>query len=292
VQTNEMRYVYNGNLVIQERDANNVPQVSYTRGKDLSGSFEGAGGIGGLLARTDHSTFTPQSTGYYHSDGNGNVTALINTNQIVVARYEFDPFGNMVSLSGPLADVNLYRFSSKEFHLNSGLIYYLYRFYDPNLQRWQHRDPIAELGGINLYRFVENVPTRGIDAFGLRWWNWIPVLNLLNCFVTEPGEKTHDYHVPSPTCQECKGDSGPAIKRCRDAVNSQAGKYASPIAGDILVDFVEDGIIAAGGLAWKPIWLLLIPNGIATACSLKTFSNVRDASSQYADTVCVCPDCP
>ena len=37
--------------VIQER---NVPQVTYTRGLDLSGSLEGAGGIGGLLGRTAH----------------------------------------------------------------------------------------------------------------------------------------------------------------------------------------------------------------------------------------------
>ena len=56
----EIRYVYDGNLVIQERDANNLPLVTYTRGKDLAGTFEGAGGIGGLLARTDHSTLNPQ----------------------------------------------------------------------------------------------------------------------------------------------------------------------------------------------------------------------------------------
>ena len=50
--TNEVRYVYDGNLVVQERDANNLCQVTYTRGKDLSGELEGAGGIGGLLAST------------------------------------------------------------------------------------------------------------------------------------------------------------------------------------------------------------------------------------------------
>jgi YD repeat-containing protein len=48
LQTNEVRYVYDGNLVVQERNANNLPQVSYTRGNDLSGTLQGAGGIGGL----------------------------------------------------------------------------------------------------------------------------------------------------------------------------------------------------------------------------------------------------
>ncbi len=42
---------------------------TYTRGLDLSGTLEGAGGIGGLLART-----LSGASYYYHADGNGNVT--------------------------------------------------------------------------------------------------------------------------------------------------------------------------------------------------------------------------
>jgi len=34
--------------------------------------------------------------------------------------YLYDPYGNILSQSGPLADLNLYRFSSKEFHVASG----------------------------------------------------------------------------------------------------------------------------------------------------------------------------
>ena len=164
VQTNEVRYVYDANLVIQERDANNLPTISYTRGRDFSGSLQSASGIGGLLARTDHGS---QLTVYYHADGNGNVTALINAQQLIVAKYLYDSFGNVLSMSGPLADANLYRFSSKEYHPNSGLVYYLYRYYEPNLQRWPNRDPIDELGGLNLYRFVGNDPVNSVDFLGL-----------------------------------------------------------------------------------------------------------------------------
>ena len=161
-----VRYVYDGNVVVQERDQLNIPQITYTRGRDLSGSFEGAGGIGGLLALSQVATLSPQHF-YYHSDANGNVTALISTNQQIAARYLYDPFGNTLSASGPVADVNLYRFSSKELHSPSSLVYYLYRFYDPNLQRWPNRDPIGERGGMNLYRFVGNSPVRRIDPVGL-----------------------------------------------------------------------------------------------------------------------------
>jgi YD repeat-containing protein len=50
--TGETRYLYDGRRVIQERSSANTPTVTYTRGSDLSGSLEGAGGIGGMLARS------------------------------------------------------------------------------------------------------------------------------------------------------------------------------------------------------------------------------------------------
>jgi RHS repeat-associated protein len=172
VQTNEVYYVYDGNVVIQERTANNLPATTYTRGKDLSGSLEGAGGIGGLLSMTLNTQPGPSSSNSYcyHSDGNGNVTMLINASQAVVAKYLYDAFGNILSAAGSFAQQNVYRFSSKEAHLNSGLVYYLYRYYDANLQRWPNRDPIGigEDGGINLYQFVENNANTFSDSYGMQ----------------------------------------------------------------------------------------------------------------------------
>lgn len=170
-QTDEVHYIYDGNVVVQERDANNLPKVTYTRGNDLSGTLQGAGGIGGLLARSDNTQLIIGSSSahaYYHADGNGNVTMLINNLQLIVAKYLYDPFGNMLSMSGSLANANIYRFSSKEWNDNPGLYYYLYRFYDPNLQRWPNRDPIEERGGKNLYRFVGNDPIHHVDMLGLQ----------------------------------------------------------------------------------------------------------------------------
>jgi RHS repeat-associated protein len=203
-QTNEIRFVYDGNLVIQERDLNNQPQGTYTRCKDLSGSLQGAGGIGGLLARSDRAQSIPGmvtsggvsefgTPSYYHADGNGNITMLIAASQMIVAKYLYDPFGNTLARSGLLADVNNYRFSSKEWNGNSGLYYYLYRYYDPNLQRWVNRDPFLDEGfgavqmgfyleqvlfryikpnrflvDQNLYDFVGNDPADEYDYLGLR----------------------------------------------------------------------------------------------------------------------------
>lgn len=92
---------------------------------------------------------------------------MLNSSQSMVARYRYDPFGNTISTSGSLATANTYRFSSKEIHVNSGMYYYGYRFYDPNLQRWSNRDPINENGGLNLYRFAANDPLSQADTDGL-----------------------------------------------------------------------------------------------------------------------------
>jgi RHS repeat-associated protein len=198
--TNEVRYVYDGMLVVQERDANNLPQVSYTRGNDLSGDLQGAGGIGGLLARTanpqmlDAST-QPQAHAYYHADGNGNITALVNTNGIVVARYSYDPYGNFIGMSGVLAEANIYRFSSKEYHANSGIYCYGYRYYEPNLQRWLNRDLIGEMGGINLYQMVDNNSVNEIDAFGQSKYNRAWPTTQQNC---PPSQITAQWNHPIP----------------------------------------------------------------------------------------------
>src|SRR5690606_7572067 len=86
-KTNEVRLLYDGVAVMQERDGNNTPVVSYTR----TGSAP--------LARTDHGS---SSHAFYHTDGNLNVTVLVNSSQLIVAKYLYDPFGNTLAVSGPL----------------------------------------------------------------------------------------------------------------------------------------------------------------------------------------------
>jgi RHS repeat-associated protein len=160
-------YFYDGMRVIQER-LGGSPTVSYTRGTDLSGTLEGAGGIGGPLARSSsYVSGTWTNHNFYHADGNGNITYLESASQGLAASYRYDPFGNTLYSSGTLASANTYRFSSKEIHPNSGIYYYLYRFYDPNLQRWLNRDPLGEAGGLNLYAYCLNSPLNFYDPDGL-----------------------------------------------------------------------------------------------------------------------------
>jgi RHS repeat-associated protein len=99
----------------------------------------------------------------------------------------------LLAAVGPLADQNLYRFSSKERDPNSGQYYYGYRFYDSNLQRWINRDPIGELGSHDLFTFAGNGPIGRIDADGYTW--------------TVSGPKNVSY----PTIKCKKGKPAPSV---------------------------------------------------------------------------------
>jgi hypothetical protein len=51
--------------------------------------------------------------------------------------------------------------------IETGLFYYGYRYYSPELGRWTRWDPIGEEVSLNLYSFVNNAPAEYIDIIGL-----------------------------------------------------------------------------------------------------------------------------
>jgi RHS repeat-associated protein len=138
---------------------------SYTWGLDLSGTPQGAGGVGGLLAVIVHSGFT--NSAYYPSyDGNGNIVAwTLEGTPAPVSRREYDAFGNTLVEQG--VSPSAYGFSTKMQDAETGLYYYGYRFYDPVTGRWPSRDPIGERGGSNIYGFLANSGVNNVDILGL-----------------------------------------------------------------------------------------------------------------------------
>ena len=85
----------------------------------------------------------------------------------IVASYVYDAFGRNLASAGPHADMFRFRFSTKYHDPESGLVYYGYRFYSPNLARWLSRDPLEEQGGLNLYAFCGNDALDRFDPHGL-----------------------------------------------------------------------------------------------------------------------------
>jgi len=163
-------FIYDGWNVIEETIApvtGPVETAEAVWGTDLSGTAQGAGGVGGLLLRES----SANGASYYHYDGNGNVTALTSGAGTVQAAYTYGPFGETLRAAGPLAQANPWRFSTKYQDDETGLLYYGYRFYNPTDGRWPSRDPIEEDGGINLYRMLANDAVNYGDYLGFGWWD-------------------------------------------------------------------------------------------------------------------------
>ena len=161
-ETEETRYIYQGWNLIAETDGSHVIQRKFTWGLDVSGTAQGAGGVGGLLMIQDG---TDEYFPIY--DGSGNITGLYDENGNVDAAYEYDPYGRIVKQSGPYADKNPFRFSTKYTDAEMNLVYYGFRYYSPRMGRFLNRDPIGEAGGLNLYGFVGNNPVNIYDYLGL-----------------------------------------------------------------------------------------------------------------------------
>jgi RHS repeat-associated protein len=169
VLSSDTAFAYDGWNLVGELNAaaSNARLRTFLWGLDLSGSEQGAGGVGGLWLVIDYTNDTTYHWPAY--DGNGNMAALVaQANGSLSARYEYGPFGEAIRATGPMARKNPFRFSTKFTDNETGLIYYGYRFYDPVTGRWLNRDPIGERGGANLVGFVKNQPISIIDRLGLQ----------------------------------------------------------------------------------------------------------------------------
>ena len=180
------RFVYDGWNLVAILNPQSSILASFMWGNDLSGTMQGAGGVGGLLEVSYYGISTTNCFVAY--DGNGNVAALVNTaDGTTLASYEYGPFGEVIRATGPMARNNPFRFSTKYQDDESDLLYYGYRYYKPSTGTWANRDPASEEAFLNqlsqsmtlnevfgIYAlsddrcdFVVNDPLNKIDLLGL-----------------------------------------------------------------------------------------------------------------------------
>jgi RHS repeat-associated protein len=169
-----------GRHIVEWNATDNALVRTYVWGRDLSGTMDGAGGVGGLLMICNFQS--PIGHHFAAYDGNGNVVALVSaTTGTETARYEYGPFAEPIRISGPSATLDPFRFSTKSTDNATDLLLYEYRVYNPSTGLWPNRDPIGEMGFEairrpmlneytdvpNLYAFVLNEPLNKVDYFGL-----------------------------------------------------------------------------------------------------------------------------
>ena len=133
-----------------------------------------------LKYSTDGTSF---QTYYYVLNLQGDVVKLIHYipgfEYESVATYEYDAWGNIVSSSGRLAEINPLRYRGYYYDSETGFYYLQSRYYDPQNRRFINADSYASTGqgfvGTNMFAYCNNSPILfvdhdGNDAEAVGWW--------------------------------------------------------------------------------------------------------------------------
>lgn len=159
--TNVTTFVWDGWLPIEEAGTGFTNLTTWAL--DLSGGFQGAGGVGGLAAISRSGT-----TYFAACDGLGNVTEYVDTNGVVVAHREYDAWGESLMLAGAKCDDFAYWFSSKPLDEETDTYDFGLRVYQPGQGRFMSRDPLEVAAEPNTYAFVLNNALAAFDPLGLK----------------------------------------------------------------------------------------------------------------------------
>ena len=115
---------------------------------------------------------------FYRKDAQGNVIAIINGDDGLIARYEYDAWGNNVVtdkdgnlVTSGIGVLNPFRYRSYYYDTETELYYLQTRYYDPELGRFISQDSIEyaapeTINGLNLYAYCGNNPVMNIDPTG------------------------------------------------------------------------------------------------------------------------------
>ncbi len=128
----------------------------------------------------------PPDIKFYITDHLGSTSMFVDKNGTVQDDNDFYPWGGVVPNVGFTNSTNHFKFTGKERDSESNLDYFGGRYYSSTLGRWTSADwaavpapvPYANFGDpqtLNLYAYVRNVPTVGIDPTGHRWESEIAV---------------------------------------------------------------------------------------------------------------------
>jgi len=147
----DVDYFYDANAVLEEHNAVDDSLLAHYRYADRLLRLDNAG-----------------DTQYYHHDALGSTVNLTTDTGTVQVTYRLDPWGHVRSQSGD--SVNRQIFTSQEHDINTGLIYFGARYYDPDTARFITQD--SYLGepntppSLHRYLYAYSNPTVYFDPNG------------------------------------------------------------------------------------------------------------------------------
>jgi len=123
-------------------------------------------------------------TYYYILNGQGDVVRLVDSTGSVVASYEYDPYGKILSATGSMAEVNPLRYRGYYYDSETGFYYVNSRYYDPGVGRFLNGDTVSYLGvngdltSFNLFSYCGNNPVVRVDVGGYLWETVFDVITI------------------------------------------------------------------------------------------------------------------
>ncbi len=123
-------------------------------------------------------TYLSRSTHFLHADLVKSTTAVTSAAGAANEHYEYLPFGEAVSAASTASSggtLSFAAFNGKELDVETGLLYFGERYYDPVLARWTRPDALPLKTpqksrdipqGLNLFTFVRNNPVVLHDKLG------------------------------------------------------------------------------------------------------------------------------
>jgi RHS repeat-associated protein len=152
---------------------------AYDEAGHLIGEYSNTGNLNAetlWLDDTPVATLQPNGSGvdlfYIHSDHLNTPRRISRpSDDVVVWRWDSDPFGTTAGNEDPDGDSVLFAFNlrlpGQYFDAEAGLHYNYFRDYDPAVGGYVQSDPIGLWGGVNTYAYVQRNPIRYVDFFGL-----------------------------------------------------------------------------------------------------------------------------
>ncbi len=123
-------------------------------------------GLSGMIYNGD--------TYYYEKNTLGDIIGIRNSAGTQVATYSYDAWGNIISKSGTMADINPFRYRGYYYDNETGFYYLQTRYYDPSIRMFINADnyeltsTLAQtIGQLNMYAYANNNPIMFTDESGM-----------------------------------------------------------------------------------------------------------------------------
>ena len=118
---------------------------------------------------------------YYVTNLQGDILKIVDSSGNVQATYSYDAWGNLLSSSGILSDINPLRYRGYYFDEETGFYYLQSRYYDPQIGRFISPDVPSNIGvegtviSFNIFIYCNNNPVWGFDPAGTVDWGGVVV---------------------------------------------------------------------------------------------------------------------